>query len=57
MLDSEDSRLFFDYLNWENIDKAWEDMGLVENAPPEAVKAYEEYKKMMKEENKNEKYV
>ena len=53
MFDSEGTRLFFDYLNWKNIDKAIEDMGLIENAPPEAVLAYEKFKEIMEEANEN----
>jgi hypothetical protein len=53
MFDSEATRLFFDYLNWENVDKAIEDMGLVENAPQEAINAYERFKEIMREANKN----
>jgi hypothetical protein len=57
MFDSEITRLFFEYLNWENADKAIEDMGLVENAPSEAIAAYEEYKEMMKEAGKNDELI
>ena len=57
MFDSEITRLFFEYLNWENADKAIEDMDLVENAPSEAIAAYEEYKEMMKEADKNDELI
>jgi hypothetical protein len=53
MNDSENTKLFFDYLNWENVNEAIEDMGLVKNATPEAINAYEKYKKIMREVNKN----
>jgi len=53
MFDSEGTRLFSDYLNWKNSDKAIEDMGLVENAPPEAVSAYEKYKELIKKADEN----
>jgi hypothetical protein len=36
---------FFDYLNWKNEGMATSDMGLIENAPQEAIDAYEQYKK------------
>jgi hypothetical protein len=54
MFDSEDTRLFFYYLNWGNADMPIEDMGLVENAPAEAVLAYEQYKERIKEADENE---
>ena len=41
--------LFYDYLNWKNEGMATSDMGLVENAPQEAIDAYEDYKKWEKE--------
>jgi len=45
---------FYDYLDKTNIDKSWEEMGLIANAPPEAVAAYEEYKRLIREINKSE---
>jgi hypothetical protein len=54
MNDSDALDLFSDYLNFKNLGKAIEEMGLVENAPQEAVLAYEEYKKMMKEINEDD---
>jgi len=53
MFDSEITRLFFEYLNWKNADKAIEDMGLIENAPPEAKNAYEKYKEIIREASNN----
>jgi hypothetical protein len=48
---------FYDYLNWENV-TATSLMGLVENAPQEAIDAYEKYKKLEKERlDSNEDYV
>jgi len=45
MIDSEYWDKFYDYLNWENKGMATSDMGLVANAPQEAIDAYEQYKK------------
>jgi hypothetical protein len=36
---------FYDYLNWENKGMSTSRMGLVANAPQEAIDAYEQYKK------------
>jgi len=36
---------FYKYLNWANKGMATSEMGLIENAPQEAIDAYEEYKK------------
>jgi hypothetical protein len=54
MLDPKIIKPFFDYLDRTNEDKSWEEMGLVANAPPEAIKAYEEYKKLIKDINDND---
>jgi hypothetical protein len=45
MIDSEYWDKFYKYLNWENKGMATSEMGLVENAPQEAIDAYELYKK------------
>ena len=39
---------FYDYLDPANEDKPWSEMGLVPNAPPEAVEAYKEYQEIEK---------
>jgi len=44
MYDPEFCQLFFGYLN--EGDKPWIELGLIDNAPESAVKAYEEYVKM-----------
>jgi len=52
MIDPEFMGKFDEYLDWDapNADKknAWE-LGLVQDAPPEAVEAYTEYQKKMRE--------
>jgi len=45
MIDSEYWDKFYKYLNWENKGIATSRMGLVANAPQEAIDAYEQYKK------------
>jgi len=44
---------FYDYLNWENKGMATSDMGLVANAPQEAIDAYEQFKRDEEEERLN----
>ena len=43
---------FYNYLDWSNKGKATSDMGLISNAPVEAIEAYEQYKKDEIEMNK-----
>jgi hypothetical protein len=45
MIASEYLGKFYNYLNWENAGIATSRMGLVSNAPQEAIDAYEQYKK------------
>lgn len=45
---------FYKYLDRPERMIPWTKMGLVDNAPPEAVTAYEEYIRYEKERNKNE---
>ena len=48
-MESDLIHLFFNFLNWENKGMATVKMGLIENAPQEAIDAYEAYKKWDKE--------
>jgi len=43
---------FYNYLNWDNKGLATSDMGLIANAPQEAIEAYEQYIKDEEEMNK-----
>jgi len=45
--------LFFDYLDWSNGVKPTSQLGLVKNAPQEALDAYKEYQRIEKEEIEN----
>jgi len=54
MLNPEILKPFFKYLDRTKKDISWEKMGLVENAPIEAVKAYEKFQKFMQEEKSKE---
>ena len=49
--------IFRPYLDPENSDTIYYEQGLVSNAPPEAVKAYEEYKKYEDELERLEKEI
>jgi len=49
MLLSEVYKDFIDYLNPSEKPKTWAELGLVNNAPESAVKAYKEYLKIEKE--------
>ena len=49
MLSPEIWEPFYDYLDWSNDGKAWADMGLVADAPPEAVNAYAVFQKTEQE--------
>jgi hypothetical protein len=40
---------FSKYLNWDDEEAPTSEMGLIENAPQEAIDAYEEYIKLEKE--------
>jgi len=54
MLNPEILKPFYDYLDRTKKDTAWEKMGLMENAPIEAIEAYEKFQKFMQEENSKE---